>query len=180
MLFPMCSSGRGHLSGQVRLSRRTPPPSKTIDGRPFHHFSSRRRRQLNRSLAPVRSVFRQVVTRGFRLETLPGESRRPPYIIVAFVVFSLTRRERRQIRENDPSSPKGRHRKIVVCARQVDDRLPRRRLANDDCLEDSKGKTRLVEESRYTFLRRRHAGGRSDLPPPPPPPLISRSPPPRI
>jgi len=130
------------LSAQVRYAPDT--HAVTIDGKPFTIFNYGQ--DANKPfLAPVRSASGKIVTRGFPMENLPGESR--DHLHHRGLWFSYDDVNGVKFWENDPSYTKGNIGKIVV----------RDARWNDGTLNatidwnDSKGKTLLVEDRDMVF-----------------------------
>src|SRR5262245_28751219 len=97
------------LSAQVRYASDT--HAVTIDGKPFtiFHYGEDANKPF---LAPVRSASGKVVTRGFPMENLPGESR--DHLHHRGLWFSYDDVNGVKFWENDPSYTKGTIGKIVV------------------------------------------------------------------
>src|SRR6478735_5160103 len=97
------------LAAQVRYAPDT--HAVTIDGKPFATFNLGA--DANKPfLAPIRSASGKIVTRGFPMENLPGESR--DHLHHRGLWFSYDDVNGVKFWENDPSYTKGKIGKIVV------------------------------------------------------------------
>jgi hypothetical protein len=142
--LPVFLAASALLPGQVRYASDT--HTVTIDGKPFATFHPGE--DANKPfLAPIRSASGKVVTRGFPMENLPGESR--DHLHHRGLWFSYDDVNGVKFWENDPSYTKGRIGKIVVRDTKwnpADGSLKASMDWNDD-----KGATLLVENCAMTF-----------------------------
>lgn len=130
------------LSAQVRYAPDT--HAVTIDGKPFTTFNYGA--DANKPfLAPVRSASGKIVTRGFPMENLPGESR--DHLHHRGLWFSYDDVNGVKFWENDPSYTKGNIGRIVVRDAKWKDGT----LNAIMDWKDSAGKTLLVEDRDMTF-----------------------------
>jgi hypothetical protein len=130
------------LSAQVRYAPDT--HAVTIDSKPFTIFNYGL--DANKPfLAPVRSASGKIVTRGFPMENLPGESR--DHLHHRGLWFSYDDVNGVKFWENDPSYTKGNIGKIVV----RDSRWKDGTLNATMDWKDPAGKTLLVEDRDMTF-----------------------------
>jgi len=130
------------LSAQVRYAPDT--HAVTIDGKPFTVFNYGL--DANKPfLAPVRSASGKIVTRGFPMENLPGESR--DHLHHRGLWFSYDDVNGVKFWENDPSYTKGNIGKIVVRDSHWKDGT----LNAVMDWKDAGGKTLLVEDRDMTF-----------------------------
>ena len=130
------------LSAQVRYS--ADQHAVTIDGKPFTTFNYGV--DANKPfLAPVRSASGKIVTRGFPMENLPGESR--DHLHHRGLWFSYDDVNGVKFWENDPSYTKGPMGRIVVRNAQWKDGT----LAATMDWRDPNGKVLLVETRNMTF-----------------------------
>jgi hypothetical protein len=142
----LCLAAAGCLSAQVRYAADT--GVVTIDGKPFTTFH--RGEDANKPfLAPVRSASGKIVTRGFPMETLPGESR--DHLHHRGLWFSYDDVNGVKFWENDPSYTKGNIGKIVVRDTKWKDGDHSGTLTATMDWKDSKGKALLVETREMTF-----------------------------
>jgi hypothetical protein len=134
------------LSAQVRY---TPTDGAvTIDGKPFTIFH--RGDDANKPfLAPVRSASGKIVTRGFPMETIAGESR--DHLHHRGLWFSFDDVNGVKFWENDPSYTKGVMGKIVVREAKWQNGDHAGTLATTMDWKDAKGKTLVVENRDMTF-----------------------------
>jgi hypothetical protein len=116
----------------------------TIDGKPFttFHLGADANKPF---LAPVRSASGKIVTRGFPMENLPGESR--DHLHHRGLWFSYDDVNGVKFWENDPSYTRGTIGKIVVRDTKWKDGT----LVATIDWKDPKGKTLLVETREMTF-----------------------------
>jgi hypothetical protein len=134
------------LPAQVRFAPDT--SAVTIDGKPFTIFH--RGDDANKPfLAPVRSASGKIITRGFPMENLPGESR--DHLHHRGLWFSYDDVNGVKFWENDPSYTKGIMGRIVVRDTKWKDGDRAGTLATIMDWKDSKGKTLLVENRDMTF-----------------------------
>src|ERR1051325_6559244 len=133
------------LSAQVRYA---PDGSVTIDGKPFTIFHAGA--DANKPfLAPVRSASGKVVTRGFPMENLPGESR--DHLHHRGLWFSYDDVNGVKFWENDPSYTKGRIGKIVVEKAELKAGGKDQVMTATMDWIDPEGKVLLVESRKTTF-----------------------------
>ena len=134
------------LSAQVRY---TPANhAVTIDGKPFtiFHYGEDANKPF---LAPVRSASGKIVTRGFPMENLPGESR--DHLHHRGLWFSYDDVNGVKFWENDPSYTKPNIGKIVVRDSRWKDGSGSGTLTATTNWNDPHGKTLLVEDRQMTF-----------------------------
>src|ERR1041385_1955869 len=128
------------LSAQVKYAPDT--NAVTIDGKPFTIFH--RGDDANKPfLAPVRSASGKIVTRGFPMETIAGESR--DHLHHRGLWFSFDDVNGVKFWENDPSYTRGRMGKIVVRDTKWKDGAKEGTLSATMNWNDPEGKTLLVE-----------------------------------
>jgi hypothetical protein len=134
------------LSAQVRYGPDI--HAVTIDGKPFtiFHYGEDANKPF---LAPVRSASGKVVTRGFPMENLPGESR--DHLHHRGLWFSYDDVNGVKFWENDPSYTKGTIGKIVVRDAKWKDGSGSGTLTATMDWKDDKGKTLLVETREMVF-----------------------------
>ena len=138
----LCLAACVCLSAQVRYS--ADQHAVTIDGKPFTTFNYGA--DANKPfLAPVRSASGKIVTRGFPMENLPGESR--DHLHHRGLWFSYDDVNGVKFWENDPSYTKGTIGRIVVRNAEWKDGT----LAATMDWRDPGGKTLLVETRKMAF-----------------------------
>ncbi|MEO8371490.1 MAG: PmoA family protein [Candidatus Solibacter sp.] len=138
----LCLAACASLSPQVRYATET--HAVTIDGKPFTIFNYGA--DANKPfLAPIRSASGKIVTRGFPMENLPGESR--DHLHHRGLWFSYDDVNGVKFWENDPSYTKAPMGKIVVRSSEWKDG------ALDAAMDwnDQNGKTLLLETRKMTF-----------------------------
>src|SRR4051812_32240159 len=134
------------VPAQVRYAPDT--NAVTVDGKPFTIFH--RGDDANKPfLAPVRSASGKIVTRGFPMETIAGESR--DHLHHRGLWFSFDDVNGVKFWENDPSYTKGAIGKIVVRDSKWTDGRGSGTLATTNDWKDPKGKTLVVESRDMTF-----------------------------
>src|SRR3954453_23697692 len=110
LLILMSTGAAATLSGQVGYAPKT-TNAVTIDGKPFTIFHTGA--DANKPfLAPVRSASGKIVTRGFPMENLPGESK--DHLHHRGLWFSFDDVNGIKFWENDPSYIKGKIGKMLV------------------------------------------------------------------
>ena len=134
------------LSAQVRYAPAT--HAVTIDGKPFtiFHYGEDANKPF---LAPVRSASGKIVTRGFPMENMPGESR--DHLHHRGLWFSYDDVNGVKFWENDPSYTKPQHRQDRGSRCALEGRHGSGTLAATMDWKDPKGKTLLVEDRDMTF-----------------------------
>jgi len=138
----LCMAACAGLSAQVRYAPDT--HAVTIDGKPFTIFNHGVD-AAKPFLAPVRSASGKIVTRGFPMENLPGESR--DHLHHRGLWFSYDDVNGVKFWENDPSYTKSPMGKIVVRKSEWKDGA----LYATMDWNDQNGKTLLVETRKMTF-----------------------------
>ncbi len=141
-LLIFCLATCATLTAQVRYSK--DDGTVSIDGKPFAKFN--RGDDANKPfLAPVRSASGKIVTRGFPMEKIEGESR--DHLHHRGIWFSYDEVNNVKFWENDPSYKKGNIGRIAVRELNwTDGKL----VAKMDWM-DSKGKVVLVEDREMVF-----------------------------
>src|SRR5450755_896149 len=137
-----CLAGCACLSAQVRYS--ADQHAVTIDGKAFTTFNY----GVDRGkpfLAPLRSASGKIVTRGFPMENIPGESR--DHLHHTGLWFSYDDVNGVKFWENDPSYTKSPMGRIVVRSAEWKDGT----LAATMDWRDQNGKVLLVETRNMTF-----------------------------
>ena len=134
------------LSAQVRFS-----PSQIaidVDGKPFatFHYGADANKPF---LAPLRSASGKIVTRGFPMQTIPGESR--DHLHHRGLWFSYDDINGVKFWENDPSYTKGRIGRIVMRNASWKDGDKAGTLTTAMEWRDPEGKVLLVEDRDMTF-----------------------------
>ena len=142
----LCLATAASLLAQVRYAPDT--NVITIDGKPFTTFHPGA--DANKPfLAPVRSASGKVVTRGYPMENLPGESR--DHLHHRGLWFSYDDVNGVKFWENDPSYTKGTIGKIVVRDTKWKESGPAGTLIATIDWKDPSGKTLLMETREMTF-----------------------------
>ena len=142
----LCLTAAACLPAQVRYAPDT--NAVTIDGKPFTIFH--KGADANKPfLAPVRSASGKVVTRGFPMENLPGESR--DHLHHRGLWFSFDDVNGVKFWENDPSYTKGKIGRIVVNDVKWKDGEGAGTLTANIDWKDPNGKTLLAETREMTF-----------------------------
>src|SRR5215472_15279843 len=142
----LCLAAAASLTAQVRYAPDT--NVITIDGKPFTTFHSGA--DANKPfLAPVRSASGKVVTRGYPMENLPGESR--DHLHHRGLWFSYDDVNGVKFWENDPSYTKGHIGKQVVTNTQWKGGGKSGTLTATVEWRDPDGKTLIVETREMVF-----------------------------
>lgn len=133
------------------LSAQTPSKEEiavSIDGKPFtiFHYGTDANKPY---LAPLRSASGKIVTRGFPMENLPGESR--DHLHHRGLWFSYDDVNGVKFWENDPSYTKGRIGKIVVEKAELKAGGKDQVMTATMDWIDPEGKVLLVENRKTTF-----------------------------
>src|SRR5947208_762776 len=138
-LLPALFFAAASLTAQVKFAADT--GAVTIDDKPFTIFH--KGADANKPfLAPVRSASGKIITRGFPMENLPGESR--DHLHHRGLWFSFDDVNGVKFWENDPSYTKGAIGKIVVRDSKWTDGRGSGTLATTNDWKDPKGKTLVV------------------------------------
>jgi hypothetical protein len=143
----LCLAAAASLSAQVRI---TPDEiAVSIDGKPFtiFHYGADAGKPY---LSPLRSASGKIVTRGFPMENIEGESR--DHLHHRGLWFSYDDVNGVKFWENDPSYTKPNMGRIVVSdAKWKDDGKGAGTLTSTMEWRDPKGKALLVETRRMVF-----------------------------
>lgn len=134
------------LTAQVRFAPES--INVTVDGKPFttFHYGERANKPF---LAPIRSASGKIVTRGFPMEMITGESR--DHLHHRGLWFSYDDVNGVKFWENDPSYKKGRIGRIVVKEAHWKDGAKQGTLTATMEWQDPEGKALLVENRDMTF-----------------------------
>src|SRR5450755_3479125 len=145
-LLVLCLAACACLSAQVRYS--ADQHAVTIDGKPFtiFHYGSDANKPF---LAPLRSASGKIVTRGFPMENLPGESR--DHLHHRGLWFSYDDVNGVKFWENDPSYTKGHMGRIVVRSAVLNPGKASSTLTAAMEWRDGSGKVLLVEDRTMVF-----------------------------
>ena len=142
----LCLAAAARLAAQVTYAPDTHAVS--VAGKPFTTFNYGA--DANKPfLAPVRSASGKIVTRGFPMENLPGESR--DHLHHRGLWFSYDDVNGVKFWENDPSYTKGNMGKIVVREAEWKDGGKTGALNTTLDWKNDKGQTLLVENRDMTF-----------------------------
>jgi len=145
-LLPILLLSAASLTAQVKYTAQD--GTITIDGKPFAAFHAGE--EANKPfLAPVRSASGKVVTRGFPMETLPGESR--DHLHHRGLWFSYDDVNGVKFWENDPSYTKGRVGKQVVKKTAWKGGAKQGTLTATIEWQTPEGEVLLVEQRAMTF-----------------------------
>src|ERR1035437_8055596 len=139
----LCLAACACLSAQVRYS--ADQHAVTIDGKPFTIFNYGEK-SGKPFLAPMRSGSGKIVTRGFPMENIPGESR--DHLHHTGLWFSYDDVNGVKFWENDPSYTKPRMGRIVVRSAEWKDNGTLTAVME---WRDPAGKVLLVETRDMTF-----------------------------
>ena len=139
--------------------------SITIDGKPFttFHYGAEANKPF---LAPVRSASGKIVTRGFPMENIAGESR--DHLHHTGLWFSYDDVNGVKFWENDPSYTKPNIGRIVVRSAEFKDGDPAATLTATMDWRDPDGKVLLVETRNMVFSTENCAPSTSTSPSRPP------------
>ena len=142
----LCLAASGCLSAQVRLSPED--IGVNIDGKPFttFHYGNDANKPF---LAPLRSASGKIVTRGFPMENIPGESR--DHLHHRGLWFSYDDVNGVKFWENDPSYTKPHIGRIVVHDTSWKDGDRSGTLTANMEWRDPDGKTILLEHRDMVF-----------------------------
>jgi hypothetical protein len=142
----LCLAAAAALSAQVKFS--STDNSITIDGKPFATFNTGEK--ANKPfLAPIRSASGKVVTRGFPMEMLPGESR--DHLHHRGLWFTYDDVNGVKFWENDPSYTKGKIGRVIVKSTSWKDGKSSGTLTVDMEWCDPAGKVLLTEHRDMVF-----------------------------
>ena len=136
------------LSAQVRFSSQSDNVAVNVDGKPFTIFQYGEKNNKP-FLAPLRSASGKIVTRGFPMENIPGESR--DHLHHTGLWFSYDDVNGVKFWENDPSYTKPNIGRIVVTHTETKDGDKSGKLAATMEWRDPAGKVLLVENRDMTF-----------------------------
>ncbi len=141
----LCLAAGTCLSAQVRFSADN---AVTVDGKPFttFHIGEKNNKPF---LAPLRSASGKIVTRGFPMENIPGESR--DHLHHTGLWFSYDDVNGVKFWENDPSYTKPNIGRIVVTHTERKDGDKSGTLTATMEWRDPAGKVLLVENRDMTF-----------------------------
>jgi hypothetical protein len=142
----LCIAAGTCLSAQVKFSRED--VAIDVDGKPFttFHYGDKNNKPF---LAPLRSASGKIVTRGFPMENIPGESR--DHLHHTGLWFSYDDVNGVKFWENDPSYTKPNIGRIVVTNSSWKDGDKSGKLAAAMEWRDPKGKALLVENREMIF-----------------------------
>jgi hypothetical protein len=142
----LCIAAGTCLSAQVKFSRED--VAIDVDGKPFttFHYGEKNNKPF---LAPLRSASGKIVTRGFPMENIPGESR--DHLHHTGLWFSYDDVNGVKFWENDPSYTKPNIGRIVVTNSSWKDGDKSGKLTATMEWRDPKGKVLLVENRDMIF-----------------------------
>jgi hypothetical protein len=141
----LCAATAACLSAQTSSKKEI---AVNVDGKPFtiFHYGNDANKPF---LAPLRSASGKIVTRGFPMENIPGESR--DHLHHRGLWFSYDDVNGVKFWENDPSYTRGRIGKIVVKSAELKPSGKDQVMTATMQWVDPDGKVLLVEDRKMTF-----------------------------